>query len=159
MRMNGSGSRRSRRVCNSDGYPALHTKRFVGAALCMTCVLVVFGMGCGDMRWTRFEFINQGKEKLWVDVRGITPNPSPGVLGYWPDREKRSVAAANFHTPVQVDETVRVEWARKDVDEKHVVEFTRAELGVGERVRGGTFRFAYHGGEKWTVDYDPRRVE
>jgi hypothetical protein len=157
MRMNGSDSRRSRRVCNSRNGGAARKRRSVKLAGYVGLALVLLCGGCGT--WTSLEFYNEGREEVFVDVQGIVPDPSVGFLVVRDKPRKVPNATSNFADPVHIAETVRIIWSLDGLAEKHVVEFTRAELGVGERVRGGTFRFVYHGGEKWTVDYDPRRVE
>jgi cytochrome b len=159
MRMNGSDSRRSRRVCNSRNDGAARKRRSVGLAGYVGLALVLLFGGCGTSNWTLFEYVNESPSVMEVVIEGITPRVAP--TNWRPGDGTTPLLASTARTadPVHIAETVRIIWSVDGSDEKHVAEFKRAELGVGERVRGGTFRFVYHGGEKWTVDYDPRATE
>lgn len=142
MRMNGSSRKQSRLGL---------TSRLVAGSIAI--VLAVLSIGCRAWKWTRFEYANQSDDRIEVEVLGIAPDPSPGVLLPGDGADQLSRVSLSFGDTVLLDDVIKIQWLTgNDVTEQHM---DRLSMGLPSSIHGGTVQFTFMTNRQWTVTYSP----
>ena len=116
-------------------------------------IVFLFLSGCGDRGWTNVEWENRSEEAIWVDVKGITPDPSAGVLMPGTGSDQLSEKSSHYSEPIRVAETITIEWRAKEGGNERSQELKRSDFKIPAIVRGGEIRFIYSAEGKWSIKY------
>ena len=117
------------------------------------CVVFVFLSGCGDRGWTNIQYENRSDEAIWVDVKGVSPDPSAGVLMPGVGTDELSRKALNFSEPVRFKDIITIEWRAKEGGNERSQELKRSDFKIPAIVLGGEIRFIYSAEGKWSIKY------
>jgi hypothetical protein len=114
----------------------------------------VFLLGCNDTHWTEINYVNLSKQKLLVEISGVTPNISPGVLlsGVGTSPLKRKTW--NLEDPVVFDDEITIVWQIINEDAKKQVKLSRKDYGIPDIVKKGEVVFIYNELYTWSIKYN-----
>ena len=116
-------------------------------------VVFLFLSGCGDRGWTNIQYENRSDEAIWVDVKGVTPDPSVGVLGAGVGTHELSGASLEFGEPVRFKDIITITWRAKEGGNERSQELKRSDFKIPATVRGGEIRFIYSAEGKWSITH------
>ena len=116
-------------------------------------LLLLSLVGCGDMGWTNIQWENRNNETIRVYVKGIIPNPSGGVVPSGAGADDLSRVALNFDDPINIADTITIEWTTKDGKNKRSQELKRNDFNIPAKVSCGKLRFIYSAEGKWSIKY------
>lgn len=114
-------------------------------------VLCLFSIGCG--KWTIISYVNLSSEKIWVDVFGIAPDSSPGVLLPGTGTTRLTEATVESAEPFTFDDTIKITWNLTGDTNKKTVELHRNDFGIPAKVQGGEVKIIYTASGEWEMKY------
>lgn len=117
----------------------------------MICVSLVGG--CSDWDWATVEFYNKSKERIYVTVSGVEPDPSPGVLIPNSPDDVGPVKASKFGDPIMIADTISVVWSQQGSDSTREATFSRTDHGIPAKMKGGTISVTYTSNLEWELQY------
>ena len=111
----------------------------------------LFCAGCAGWKWTDFEYVNSSGGRIYVEVEGVHPDPSPGNMAANTEG-KGTTAGSHFGDVVTFDDTIGI-ISSVEGGEQRRQDFSREELGIPARVSGGKITFTYTAEGQWRVEF------
>lgn len=120
-----------------------------------SCLMFFFLLcnGCRGWDWTNFEYYNRSHLRLYVDVVGVTPDPSPGALVPNVEGDNTPVKSSHFGDPVLFDDKIKIVWTIDGEMEKREIVLKRDDFDIPSKIRGGKIKITYTAKGQWEVHY------
>lgn len=99
------------------------------------------------------DFRNYSKDVIVVEVEGLVPDVSPGVLpSTRRGRGRLGGKSDHLDGPIAIAEHIVIRWRAEKVSDMYTVAIERSNLGLPRRLRRGVLSFVYEDGT-WRVEH------
>ena len=112
-------------------------------------VLCLFSIGCG--KWTIISYVNLSSEKIWVDVFGIAPDSSPGVLLPGTGTTRLTEATVESAEPFTFDDTIKITWNLTEIPTRKPLNCIATILGSRPKFKEGRLRSSIRHRGEWEM--------
>ena len=117
------------------------------AFLCLGCATA------GEPKPTQYNYVNMTDHLLRVEIAGVTPNASPGMVNPHTGSSRLRRVEKEYQREILVADAIEITWTKNRGDQKNHALLRREGLGLPARLSGGKLEFTYTAQETWEVKY------
>jgi hypothetical protein len=109
-------------------------------------------LGCG-IKLTTINYVNLSNDVIWVDIEGVYPDSSPGVLLPGTGTEQLKRKSGKYVDPVNFHDDIKITWNVEGETTKKTVELKREDYGIPAKIQGGEIKIIYTASGEWEMKY------